>query len=69
MAEITVCDYCGKYPWTTGALDSNYYQSEDITLIKCSDGCDFCDVCAKDPDRWEYELELCCKETWEKRKA
>ncbi len=67
MATITVCDYCGQYPWTSGAVDANYYKSKDIHIIKCDDGCDFCDVCANDPERWEYDLEPCCKKTWEAR--
>ena len=69
MAEVTVCDYCGKYPWTSGVLDATYYQSEDITLIQCKEcGQDVCDICLKD-GAWA-SLESCCIETGKKnRKA
>ena len=61
--KVTTCDYCGKFSWTSGVLDSNYYQSKDIWLMKCEEcGCDYCDVCIiGGPYQDDFEmLEECC---------
>jgi hypothetical protein len=69
--KVIICDYCGKFPWTSKVLDSNYYQSEDIFLTKCGEcGSDYCDVCINGgPYRDDFEMiEECCIIDYKKRK-